>query len=226
MKGHLEACRSIATGNPDDCRCKDEENHYFRLSKWSFGLFVFELLTGFITGSLALIADSVHVFLDSTESFINAFVSRWSRQGESSESIIRDIGGKISAVLLFVLAAIIIREGWERWEQPETVSGWAFTFALIGLVLNVVLKQIHARAHPEHKNITHGWQNLHFWSDILTSIAVVIGTLVMASGGPYSIDGVLSMFIGAWIAFLTLARLAGVNLRIIGHSNNHSGHHH
>ena len=219
---HLDTCPSLHSGIGSDCTCAKEVSHYLRLAKISFGLFVFEIVGGFFSGSMALISDAVHVLADGTENMINVIVSRLSRKSEN-ENTIRKIGGLISGWLLLLMGLWIIWEGWERYQNPHPVEWYMTLVAIIGLCVNVRQKWIHSKALPEHRNTQHFWQSWHLWQDIAASVAVIIGGLFMLSSNDlYWIDGVLSIAIGLLIVIIVGARLLGVSL----HTHDHTHHHH
>lgn len=215
---HLEACPSVRSGVSKDCSCEKEMKHYLRLAKLSFSLFVFELLGGIFSGSMALVSDALHVLLDGTENIVSAIVSRLSLKGYD-EKVVRDFGGKISALLLLFAGGGIVYEGFERILNPHEVEWYMVIIAIIGLTVNLWQKILHDKALEEHRNQTHFWQNRHIISDISASVAVVAGGLIMFfAEGLYWIDGVLSVGIGALIVFFTIAKLFGFEL----HKHDHA----
>ncbi|HBH71737.1 MAG TPA: hypothetical protein DDX26_02650 [Candidatus Yonathbacteria bacterium] len=209
---HLEACPSVRSGVSKDCSCDKEVKHYLKLAKLSFSLFIFELLGGIFSGSMALVSDALHVLLDGMENIVSAIVSRLSLKGYD-EKIVRDFGGKISALLLLFASSGIVYEGFERILTPHEVEWYMVLVAIIGLAVNLWQKSLHNEALEEHRNQTHFWQNRHLISDISASAAVVIGGLVMFfAEGLYWIDGVLSVGIGVMIVFFTIAKLLGFDI--------------
>lgn len=221
---HLGACPSLTTGIEDNCSCKREEEHYFILAKWSFGLFVFELVGGKFSGSLALMSDAVHVLIDGTENLVSAIVSRLARQGDEKEQRVRNVGGTISALLLLSAAGWIIHEGIEHISNPHKVE-WYMTFlASIGLGVNLWQKKLHDGAPTEHRNQTHFWQDWHLLSDISASTVVILGGVIMLVAEKwYWIDGVLSVLIGVLIMVLVSAKLLGFDFH--GHNHDHLNEH-
>ena len=184
--------------------------------------FLFEFIGGFISGSIALISDSLHVLLDGTENIVSAIVSNLSKKRDD-EVRLRKIGGRVSAFLLLFAGSVIVYEGIERIMMPHKVEWYMVPIAVIGLCVNLWQIYLHQEAPEEHRNQTYFWQNRHLWSDTLASIAVILGGLVMSiSGGLYWIDGVLSLGIGLLIMMLTVAKIFGVEL----HSHSHDGHNH
>ncbi len=218
MKGHLNACRSLKTSVLTDCRCEDEEKRYVTLAKWSFGLFIFELVSGFFANSLALMSDAFHVLFDGMENILSVIVARMSRESEKDEERLRAIGGFISASMLLIVAGVIISEGWERFFEPHEVAWFMTGLATIGLLVNLWQRYYHQQAPAEHRNVTHFWQDRHLVSDIAASSAVIAGGLIMLIFGWYWVDGLLSVAIGGWIAFLTIRRLVET---VSGHHDYH-----
>lgn len=214
---HLDACPSVASGLSEDCSCDKEVIHYLKLAKISFGLFLFELIGGLFSGSMALVSDSLHVLLDGTENIVSVIVSKLSRKHENEKKM-RMIGGRVSALLLLIAGGVIVHEGWERIITPHEVEWYMAVIATVGLLVNLLQMYLHQGVAKEHRNQTHFWQSRHLWSDISASIAVIVGGLIMSvSGGLYWIDGVLSIGIGILIMTLTGLKLLGVEV----HSHNH-----
>ncbi len=227
---HLDSCPANNSGNSEDCSCDYEQQHYLKLAKISFWLFLFEELGGWLSGSMALMSDGLHVLMDGTENMISVLVSRLVRKG-AGEKRVRSVGAKVSAGLLFFIACMIAYEGYERIITPHQVEWYMVVVATIGLGVNLWQRKLHQGALHEHRNITHFWQDLHLLSDIATSVVVIIGGLVMLiSGKHYWIDGVLSLGIGCLIMIFTGAKMFGFELHSHEHDHHHehshNGHHH
>ncbi|MEK7538505.1 MAG: cation diffusion facilitator family transporter [Patescibacteria group bacterium] len=226
---HIGACRFLVTGQSDDCRCDHEAQRYVRLAKWSLAIFVIELLAGYAANSVALMSDALHVIMDGMENIVSVVISRMAR-GHSNENALRKRGGKISAALLCAAGVWIVYEGFERILTPHEVAWYMFVVAAIGLAGNIYQRKINNEAPDEHRNTQYFWQDIHLWSDILASIAVIIGGFVMMVAGKwYWIDGVLSVGIGSLIVFFTIARLLGFKAHSHNHGDGHScshGHDH
>ncbi len=223
---HLEACPSNNTGLLEDCSCAEEAKRYTKLAKISVSLFSFEYVGSMVTKSKAFESDAWHVAVDGVENVVNIIVSRLARNSDNEASL-RKWGGKISALLLLYASYHVIYEGYERVIIPQQVKWYMAILAIIGLGVNLYQQYIHWKAPKEHRNEQHFWQNLHLWGDISSSIAVVIGGLIMwATNDFYWIDGALSIMIGCLLVVLTSARLFGLELHSHNNETNHSGHAH
>ncbi len=224
MPNHIIGCPAYHSDNISDCSCSQEQKHYLKLAGISFALFVIQFVGGLLSGSLALMSDALHVLLDGMENIISVTVSRLVQKGKSEKSV-RRVGAKLSALLLLTMSMWILYEGFERLLHPQKVEGYMILVAAFGLAVNLWQYRPHHNALPEHKNITHFWQDKHLLSDTATSFAVVLAGIVMtATGGYYWLDGAISIAVGLLIAIYTLAKLFGRELH--AHDCGHAHHDH
>ena len=220
MQSHIEKCVSLKTGLSSDCRCDEEGSRYLQLAKYSFWLFAFELFFGFLTNSMALISDALHVLVDGSESIVSYGATKIARQSQNEEGV-RRIAGYISGGLLFIAAVSILNEGAHRLFTPEEVSAWMILFAGIGLGVNFRQMFIHQSAPDEHRNLTHWWQDKHILSDTLASAGVVIGGFIILATGWMIVDSILSIAIGIRILWMIGERFTQKDS-----GSSHHGHHH
>lgn len=220
MQAHLDKCPYRESGNPKDCSCEDEVAHYTTLAKYSLGLFLFEIIGGIFSGSLALISDALHVLFDSIENIISIAVSRMSRVS-ANEKMVREVAGKISAILLMIGGFIVAIEGYDRINNPHEINGWIMLFfTTVGLGVNVRQLYLHRNARDEHRNITHFWQDKHLISDTATSVAVLIGGIIILISEDWAwLDGALSLAIGILIILFTIAKFCGLNIHTHDHKH-------
>lgn len=220
IQTHLDECPYRGSGNPEDCSCEEEVTHYTTLAKYSLGLFLFEFIGGILSGSLALISDALHVLFDSIENIISIVVSKLSRTS-ANEKKIRTYAGKISATLLMIGGLIVAIEGYNRINNPHEINGWVMLFfTTIGLGVNLRQLYLHRKARDEHRNITHFWQDKHLISDTATSVAVLIGGIVILISEDWTwLDGALSLAIGTLIISFTIAKFCGLNIHTHDHEH-------
>jgi|GEM_PF-3585301 len=222
MGDHIESCLFLKTGKADDCHCADESRHYLGLAKLSFLAFVAQASIATVSGSLALLADTIHIMLDGIENMLSMFIATWARRVKD-EKRLRDYGGRISLVLIALAGVWILYEAYERLAgNKETVIElyWALVGAAIGLAINIRQYKNHAEAHTEHKNVTHRRQHLHLVSDIAGSVAAITGLVFVFIGYPLG-DAIASLCIVAFIWFRVIKTLFFEE----GHGHHH-GHHH
>lgn len=130
--------------------------------------FVVEIIVGYITNSMALIADSFHMFSDAI-ALVIAFISvrmspkKWSKNtfGWARAEI---LGALINAVFLCALCVSILIESIKRFINPDPlhepqllliVGGLGLFINLIGLVLFRGHHHHHHHGHSHHHNHSH-----------------------------------------------------------------------
>ena len=128
---------------------------------------VVEIVAGFITGSMALLADgwhmSTHVVALSIAGVAYFLARRWSRDERFAFGTwkIEVLGAFSSALLLGVVAVAMVVESGMRLVTPESISfGPALVVAVIGLVVNLASALVLGHGH-EHPPRDHGHDHDH-----------------------------------------------------------------
>lgn len=215
---HIKNCLSLKTGAARDCRCADEEKHYWGLAFLSLVGFIVQIIIGFWSNSVSVLADATHQFFDGGENVTSAVVSRKAR-GATDENKLRKIGGLISAVLILGASFWILNETLERIESPRDIlPEWMLIGGIAGLLVGVVQFIKHVGAHEEHKNLTHWWQYWHLVADISGSVAVVTGAFAHMNGYVLA-DTIASLF----VVGIIWSRVA---LKFYNDATNKNGHPH
>ncbi|MCB1568372.1 MAG: cation diffusion facilitator family transporter [Xanthomonadales bacterium] len=170
---------------------------------WALGLtaafMLVEVVGGWLSGSLALLADAGHMLTD-----VAALALAWAafHFGRRAASTRRTFGylrlevlaGFVNALMLLALVIWIAYEAVMRLRAPSTIlAGPMFAVALAGLVINLIVFRILHRADTEHVNIQGAL--IHVLGDLLGSAAAVIAAAVIHFTGWTAIDPILSVLI-------------------------------
>lgn len=162
-----------------------------------------QVVGGFISGSLALISDALHNFTDVVSLVISYIASVFSYK-EASEN--KTFGYKraeiiaafINACSLLVIAIFLIIEAFQRFFQPSSIDAelviWLSIVAIVGNGLSVIILHKDAQSNM---NIRSSY--LHLFTDLLGSVAVLIGGLLMKFYALYWIDAFLSLIIAVYL---------------------------
>jgi cobalt-zinc-cadmium efflux system protein len=168
-------------------------------------IFLVELAGGMWTGSLALLSDAAHVFLDVTALGLSYVAFRLAALPPNARHSYGYRRAEILAALangltLLVVAVGIGREAWERWQSPAPVLGREMlAIAVVGLVANLAVAGL-LRGHT-HGNLNIKSAFLHVLGDALASVGVIVAGVIIMMTGWYWADSVASLFIGLLIAF-------------------------
>jgi len=166
-----------------------------------------ELIGGFISGSISLVSDSVHNFSD-VLSLIISYVAHKLSKRDATEK--QTFGYKRSEILaaffnsatLIVLAFFILYEAVERLAYTvEISSNWVIWLALGSIVVNGLSVLFIKKDAEDNMNMKSAY--LHLLGDMMTSIAVLIGGILMKYFQLYWIDPVFSIMIATYLIYLS-----------------------
>ncbi|MBB1059251.1 cation diffusion facilitator family transporter [Marilutibacter spongiae] len=186
---------------------------------WAFGLtasfLIAEVVGGLLTNSLALLSDAAHMMTDVIALAISLFAVRLSRRPPDAKRTygyarMEAIGAMINGGLLFVVAGYILWEAAGRFRQPpEVASGGMLVIATIGLVVNLISMRLLKAGSGTSLNVRGAY--LEVWSDMLGSVGVIIGALIIRFTGWTLADPIIAALIGLWVLprTWTLLRQAG-----------------
>jgi cobalt-zinc-cadmium efflux system protein len=167
-----------------------------------------QIVGGFISGSLALISDAVHNFSDVVSLIISYVANQLTLR--KKQTLQQTFGYKraeiiaafFNAVSLVVIAVYLGFEAVERLSSPSEIqSELVIWLALLGIAVNgfsVLLLRKDARSNLNMKTAY-----LHLLTDMLTSVAVLIGGLLMKYMEIFWIDAVLTLIISAYLVIIS-----------------------
>ena len=162
-----------------------------------------ELFGGWLANSLALLSDAGHVFLDIFSVGLALYAARFCRlpaQGRSSFGMHRAeiLAALVNAFTLIGLSLVIFYEAYQRFlAPPEVHASEMLVVAVIGLVANLAgVWLLHG-----HRDINVRGAYLHILGDAGSSVAVIIGAVVIMYTGELRVDPALSALIGVLILF-------------------------
>ncbi len=166
-------------------------------------VFLFELIGGIWSGSLALLSDAVHVMSDAFSLLISWLAIYLSTRPATA---FRTYGyhraevfaAFVNGVSLIAISAWIFYEAYQRYVSPSEIKvAGMFVVACLGFVGNLlILWRLHGESDG---NLNVRSAVLHVIGDTLSSVAVVVGGAIIYWTGWYSVDALLSFLIGGII---------------------------
>lgn len=164
-----------------------------------------EIAGGWLTGSLALLADAGHMFSDVvalTMSLVALRIAQRPATPARTYGYYRTeiLAALIHGVLLVCVSAGIIYEATERLAAPTAVLGGPMlAVAAGGLLVNLIGLKILSEGRHESLNVRGAW--LHVLSDALGSVgAMIAGALIWGFGWAWA-DPAASLLIGGLIIY-------------------------
>jgi cobalt-zinc-cadmium efflux system protein len=165
-----------------------------------------QVIGGVVSGSLALLSDALHNFSDVISLIVSYIASKLSRQ---KASIHRTFGYKraeilaafINASTLVIVAVLLIIEAIKRFKNPEDIESnlviWLSLIAIIANGLSVLLLKKDADS-----NLNMRSAYLHLLTDMMASVAVLIGGLLMKYYQLFWVDSVLTFLIALYLIWV------------------------
>jgi cobalt-zinc-cadmium efflux system protein len=174
---------------------------------WAFGLtaafLVAEVIGGLVTHSLALLSDAAHMGTDVLALAISLFAVRLSRRSPDAKRTygyarMEALGAMVNGGLLFVVAGYILWEAARRFgDPPHVASTGMLVIASIGLAVNLVSMRLLKAGSVTSLNVKGAY--LEVWSDMLGSIGVIAGAVLIKLTGWTIVDAIVAVLIGLWV---------------------------
>ena len=186
----------------------DEQRSHFR-KRLTFALlltaafFVVEVVGGFLTGSLALLADAGHMLTD-IASLTLALIAIWiaTRPHSSKRSYgyqrAEVLAAMVNGMALWLIVAFIMFEAATRFSDPPEVDALPMiVVATIGLMVNLISAGVLHSASQDSLNMRGAF--LHVVGDALGSVGAIVAGLFMLAFDWYLADPIASIVIGLLI---------------------------
>jgi cobalt-zinc-cadmium efflux system protein len=170
-----------------------------------------EIIGGLVSNSIALLSDAVHNLGDTIAIVLAYIANRISRKGATERKTfgykrIEILAALLNALVLVVITIFLFIEAYHRLFNPEPVKGLImFSVALVGLLANLVA--VFLLKHDSKHNLNIRAAYLHLLGDTISSVAVIIGSVLIYFFQVYWIDPVVTFLVGIYIfkeAFLVL----------------------
>jgi cobalt-zinc-cadmium efflux system protein len=175
----------------------------------AFGLtatfMVVEFIAGIMSGSLALIADAIHMLADAGALGLALFAVRLStRHADDHRTFgygrMQVLAAFINGLLVLALSIIIWKEAFKRfWHPAEVNEGIMLWVAIGGLIVNLVIMLMLHTSGSKSVNIKAAM--VHVMGDALGSVTVIIAALGIGYFGFNIIDAIASLIVSLFIAY-------------------------
>ena len=161
---------------------------------------VVEVVGGIMTGSLALISDAMHMLTDSTALAIALLAIH---VGRRPADLLRTYGyarfeilaAAFNALILLAVAFYILYEAYVRLFEPQQIASLGMlAIAVIGLVVNLTSMRLLTGHKDESLNVKGAY--LEVWADMLGSVGVIAGAVVIWLTGWQWVDSLVAVGIG------------------------------
>jgi cobalt-zinc-cadmium efflux system protein len=178
-------------------------------------ILVVEVVGGLWTGSLALLSDSAHVFMDIFALGLSFLALRLSALPADDRHTygfhrLEVLAALFNGATLGIIALGIWWEAIQRWQQPGQIrSIEMLVIAAFGLVVNVIVAFVlgghshdqEGKNKPYQQDLNLHSAYLHVVGDAISSIGVILAAVIITLTGQMWVDPLVSMLIGTLILF-------------------------
>lgn len=177
----------------------------------NIGITAAQIVGGIISGSLALLSDALHNFTDVVSLVISYIAARLAKKKASTAKTFgykraEIIAAFINASTLVVIAIFLIFEATQRFvDVPVIDSGLVIWLSIVAIIGNGLSVWLLHNGHQQNMNMRSAY--LHLLTDMLASIAVLIGGLLMKYFQIYWIDGLLTIAIALYLILISIKLL-------------------
>lgn len=165
-----------------------------------------QVIGGLLSGSLSLLSDALHNFSDVISLIISYGANKLVGKKASLQKTFgykraEILAAFINAVSLIVIAILLIMEAVERFSNPQEIKSnlviWLSTIAILGNGFSVLLLR---KDSELNMNIKSAY--LHLFTDMMASVAVLIGGLLMKYYQVFWVDSVLTLLIALYLIWM------------------------
>ncbi len=165
-----------------------------------------QIIGGIISGSLALLSDALHNLSDVFSLIISYLANVLSRKEASAGKTFgykraEIIAAFVNSATLIIVAVFLIKEAVERFFNPEEIgTGIVITLSILGILANGFSVLLLRPDSDRNMNLRSAY--LHLLTDMMASVAVLVGGILMYYFNWFWIDPLLTILIALYLIFM------------------------
>ena len=182
------------------------EKNLFLSIVLNVGITLAQIIGGILSGSLALLSDALHNFTDVVSLVISYTASKYARKSATYNKTFgykraEIIAAFINSASLIIIAVILMIEAVERFLDPQSINStlviWLSALAIVfnGLSVLLLLKD-------RKTNLNLASAYFHLLTDMLASVAVLVGGILMKLYSIFWLDSVLTFSIALYLIYV------------------------
>jgi cobalt-zinc-cadmium efflux system protein len=160
---------------------------------------VIEAIGGILANSLALFSDAGHMLTDIMSLLLSLVALQLATRTPSSTRTyglyrMEILAALVNGTTLILISLYILYEAYQRFASSQVVNSRTMLFvATVGLIANGVAALAMSRANRENLNLKGAY--LHILGDMLSSVGVIVGALIITFTHWYVVDPIISVLI-------------------------------
>ena len=171
-----------------------------------------QAIGGVFSGSLSLLTDALHNFSDVVALIISYIADKLTQKKYTQEQTFgykrsEVIAALFNAASLIAIAIFLGKEAIMRFNEPVVIqSFWVIVLAGMSIAVNGICVLMLKADADENMNMRSAY--LHLFSDMITSIAVMLGGIFMYYFQVYWVDSLLSILIAIYLIYTSFGLLS------------------
>lgn len=175
---------------------------------------MFKLSVAYVSGSVGVLSEGVHSFLDLISAAVAFFTVR--EAGKPADDAhpfghgkIETLSSLFESLLLVVAAALIVFEAMDHLQDPQPVRHQSL--AIASMVVSIAVSYVVYRHNLAASRLTESSalhvNALHFLSDIVASLGVIAGLVILKVTGWLAIDAIMAFGVAAYILLISVKQV-------------------
>lgn len=173
----------------------------------NIGITVAQIIGGFISGSLALLSDALHNFSDVISLILSFVAHKLAKRKPNSSSTFgykraELLAAFINAATLIIVALFLIYEAIVRFSEPVIISSnLVIWLSVLGIAFNGFSAIILKKDADHNLNMKSAY--LHLLTDMMASVAVLAGGILMKYFQWFWVDSVITLGIALYLILMS-----------------------
>jgi len=172
----------------------------------NIGITIAQIIGGFISGSLSLLSDALHNFSDVIALLLSYIANKISKKKANEKNTfgykrVEIIAAFINSTALVIVALFLIYESIKRFYNPLTISSdLVIWLSILGIAFNGFSAVLLKKDAAHNLNMKSAY--LHLFSDMIASIAVFVGGILMKYFQWYWVDSLITFGIAIYLIYM------------------------
>ena len=169
-------------------------------------LIIMKIVAGILSGSVSIISEAIHSGMDLIASLITFLSVRQSSKPADKDhpfghGKIENISAILEGLLIFIAAAMIIFKAYKKIFEPTEIEQAyvAIAVMIISSLVNFLVSRKLYKVSKEEDSMALEADALHLKTDVLTSLGVGLGILLIKITGLNILDSIVAMLVALLI---------------------------
>lgn len=156
-----------------------------------------------VTGSVGLLSDAAESVVNLVAAVVALIALRVSAKPPDGDhnyghTKAEYFSAAIEGVMIFIAAAAIIGSAVGRFLAPQPLEnvGLGLAVSAVASVVNGAVGWVLIRAGRRYRSITLTADGKHLWTDVVTSVGVIVGVIAVAISGWTRLDPIIAFAVG------------------------------